>query len=120
MYKMISISQSPPPARKSVRFTADVDTREMERRNKENYQAVIKLLGQSSACLLKDECKARFLIDQATQLADSFAKTSSTYKKLMAKCYVEKALILPVGSERAKFVDLATILDPTDEKFILM
>lgn len=111
MRKIISSTEKPRAIKKNVQFSQEIDSKEI-------YRTVINLLQTTPSFILGDKAKSTHLIDDAIKLVEEqFEKSSETYKKMMAKCYVKKALLLPFGEERTLAIRLAATFDPTDEKY---
>ena len=113
MRKIISSSEKPSAIKKNVQFSQEIDSKEI-------YRTVIKLLLDSTTYRLSDEKKTLDFIDTAIQLVKNwFEESSEMGRKLLAKCYAEKAISSPLGSERDALSCGAQLLDPTRERYKL-
>lgn len=118
MLKLISVTTPAKPTKKNVQFSSEVDFQEVARQNLQNYDTVINLLCETTSYLLEEKSKATLMIENIICTIERFfEKSSATYNQLMAKCYIKKAMLLPIGEDRENFIKLANNLDPTDEKY---
>ena len=101
---------------KRVHFPSSVDVQQAESANRQKQKEIVDFLVNAKLIMTRTEASLK-IVDQAIQkVKDFFLEGSEDYNKWMAKCLVQKCILLPL-EQGEPFLKKANELDSTNRKF---